>query len=266
MNNPLCFICGATAHGMMIMPVHDYSKPDDSKGFVAGVGGMLLRDGIYGEETLNNIKAILAHCKSKHGGGVVMIDGGANIGCFTLSAARYMADWGTVLAFEPQNRIFMALCGNLVMNNIENVQAYPVALGDVNGSIEFPVPNYKHYGNFGGVSALKPLHETFGQKVSMTVPVAVNCIDAFRLERLDFLKLDIEGMELLALRGAVKTLQLCRPLVMAEHMWVGAASLEQFFSELGYSSVVSGGDLFAAPEHNEIIEELLALKKQAEHG
>ena len=264
MGNPVSFICAATAHGMMILPLHDYSKPDDSKGFVAGVGGMLLRDGIYGEETLANIKAVLSHCKAKHGNGVVMIDGGANIGCFTLSAARFMAGWGSVLAFEPQHRIFMALCGNLVMNNIENVQAYPVALGDVNGTIEFPVPNYHHYGNFGGVSAINPLQGTFGQEVGTTAPVAVKCIDLFQLERLDFLKLDVEGMELLALHGALKTLHLCRPIVMAEHMVCGAKPLEQFFSELGYSSVMVGGDLFAAPKHNEIIEQFIALKQKAE--
>ena len=48
-----------------------------------------------------------------HGDGVVAVDGGANIGVHTIEWATAMTGWGSVIAIEPQERIYYALAGTL---------------------------------------------------------------------------------------------------------------------------------------------------------
>jgi hypothetical protein len=67
-------------------------------------------------------------------------------------------------------------------------------------------------------------------------------IDDLNLERCDLIHLDIEGFELHALKGAVNTIQTCRPIIALEHWeeWynryqTSSAEIEQYLSGLGYT-------------------------------
>jgi FkbM family methyltransferase len=53
---------------------------------------------------------------------MVVLDGGANDGLFTLYSARHVAPSGTVLAVEPSTREFSRLAANLRLNRLDNVQ------------------------------------------------------------------------------------------------------------------------------------------------
>lgn len=250
------FVLTSSLHGTMIVPINDWT-PD-----VLGVGAQLLKFGVYDNGAIILMTSFLDARRREYGDGVVMIDGGANIGCFSVTFGRYMETWGTVLAFEAQDQIFYALCGNLAINNIMNVRAFHCALARQDGTIEFPVPDYSQLGNFGGVSVTNK--NDIGQKLKHTRSVPTKQIDLLNLPRLDLLKLDIEGMEIDALTGAQKTIERCKPFIMAEHFITGLRELEWFLTDLGYEMVSAGGDVFAAYGKNEVIGKMREAKRQQE--
>ena len=79
--------------------------------------------------------------------------------------------------------------------------------------------------------------------------VALVTLDSLGLERVDMVKLDIEGMELEALRGARATLERHHPILQVEANKAGAsAALEKFVDSLGYRSYPVGINLLAVHE------------------
>ena len=143
----------------------------------------------------------------------VVVEGGANIGALTLPLANLAGPSGKVYAFEPQRPIFHMLCGNLALNQIHNVDARLQGLGDKPGTLHLPEIEYstEEYRNYGGFS-LAP--DGDGE------PVEVVTIDSLKLDRCDFIKLDVEGMEKQALEGAANTVARFRPLLYVENSHV----------------------------------------------
>jgi FkbM family methyltransferase len=113
-----------------------------------------------------------------------------------------------VIAFEPQRIIFQMLCGNVAINAIENVVAHNMAVGRRAGSITVPPVNYAQAGNFGAVSVGTA---AIGESVSLVT------IDSLDLNRCDFMKIDVEGMEKDVLEGAGDTLRRFRPRLYVEN-------------------------------------------------
>jgi FkbM family methyltransferase len=142
------------------------------------------------------------------GPGMTVVDVGANIGVLTVPFARLVSPGVKVIAFEPQRVIYQMLCGNIALNAFENVFAYNSAAGSAVGSITVPPVNYAEAGNFGGVSV-----NAFGP--AEIVPLMT--IDSLRLERCDFIKIDVEGMELDVLEGAMTALRQFRPRLYVEN-------------------------------------------------
>ena len=246
------FVLVSAAGGSMIVARNDYTARGDD--YELGVGAQLLRFGIYDPGGLNGLVSLVTEARARNGDGVVVIDGGANVGGYLVPLARCMAGWGTVLGFEPQERLFYALCGNIALNNCDNASAYRAALGRKDALIEFPVPDYHRAGHFSGVNALG--QADIGQVMTKTRKTPVKMIDSLELARLDVLKLDLEGMEIEALEGARETIAHCSPAIFAEHIHCGAPRLRRLFDSLGYQSEVYGIDMVAARGPNEIVSRL----------
>jgi FkbM family methyltransferase len=180
----------------------------------------------------------------------VAIDGGANIGVHTVEWGRHMHGWGRVIAFEAQESVFYALAGNVALNNCWNVSARWMALGEAPGQIDVPEPDYLRPGSFGSLEIRKRGSTEFiGQEVSYEagdcVPTPMQSIDNLALERLDFIKLDIEGMEMEVLRGARATLERLKPIVQVEIIKSDAKELQEFLQGLGYRVVPVGINFLA---------------------
>ena len=67
--------------------------------------------------------------------GDVVIDVGANIGFFTLLSSTLAGPTGKVYAFEPQQKVYKYLQGNIALNNITNVETFNIALGNENTTV-----------------------------------------------------------------------------------------------------------------------------------
>jgi FkbM family methyltransferase len=140
--------------------------------------------------------------------GMTVVDVGANIGSLTVPFARLVGPGGKVIAFEPQRIIYQMLCGNLALNALDNVFAYNSAAGRAAGSITVPPVNYAQAGNFGGISM-------GNSGPGETVPLTT--IDSLGLQRCGLIKIDVEGMELDVLVGAMTTLRQFRPRLYVEN-------------------------------------------------
>ena len=74
------------------------------------------------------------------GDGVVAIDRAANIGVHTVGWAKRMTGWGSLIAFEAQERVFCALAGNIALNNCFNARAVLSAVAASDGTMKIPTP------------------------------------------------------------------------------------------------------------------------------
>jgi len=153
----------------------------------------------------------------------IFIDGGSNIGLISIPVSKKFK--GQIISFEPQQQIYYCLCGNVVLNNLDNITTYNKALGDAETTMWLPEINYSAARDFGDVVL----------KDSGKISVDVTTIDSLNLSRLDFLKLDVETMEVAALRGGIETIKKYRPWCWVEHIRVDLTELKEFFDNLGYS-------------------------------
>lgn len=152
-------------------------------------------------------REVLLGC-AKPGG--VAIDVGANIGYYALSLARRMPG-GVVHAFEPVPAVFADLERNVRINGADNVRAWRMGLGDAAGDLVFQVdPDYCTRTSMGGL----------GDPSLPTITCPVVRLDDFvreqGIERVDLIKADVEGAELLVIRGALDTIERDRPAIFLE--------------------------------------------------
>lgn len=129
--------------------------------------------------------------------GDVVMDIGANIGAHTLVMAQLAGNEGNVLAFEPQRLVYYTLCANINLNNITNTICLQQAVGSESGRIDVPEFDFTRPNNFGGLELGKEIIANDIKKYS----VKLSTIDSFALPRLDFIKIDVEGMEPKVIQG-----------------------------------------------------------------
>ena len=165
--------------------------------------------------------------------GDVVVEVGANIGAHTIGLAKLVGKQGHVIAFEPQPVVFQTLCANVLINNLDNVDCIPYAVGIENDEFLYPHLNYATENNFGGIS----LDDMQKIEANNGIIVQIKPLDQiFRFKRLDLLKIDVEGMEEVVLRGAVKTIETFRPKLYLENDRAEkSASLINLLWELDYS-------------------------------
>lgn len=228
------FVLISTDHGTMIVNRYDYCAQEDGRFY--GVGRVLMEFSAFDREEVYRLVDVLHARRMLYGDGVVAIDGGANVGVHTLTWARAMIGWGSVIAFEAQERIYYALAGNIALNNLINAQALHLALAAREETLAISPPNYMTPGSFGSFGLRDGKNEDVGQTINGNTVVHVRAvpIDLLALPRLDLLKLDIEGMEIEALEGCRQTIQRCRPVIFAEWVKSDKAQLVSMISAFDY--------------------------------
>jgi FkbM family methyltransferase len=215
---PLPFVLASSNHGTMIVNRNDHHMVDEARGY--GVGYQILLNSEFDPGEVDMVLQLLALRRDVFGDGVVALDIGANIGVHTIEWARHMHGWGKVIAVEAQERIYYALAGNIAINNCFNARAHHAALGAEEGEMKIPRPNYLVPGSFGSLELRQSdKNEFIGQPIDYSAQnsqtVRMITVDGLKLPRLDFIKMDIEGMELEGLAGALKTIDAHKP-----HLWI----------------------------------------------
>ena len=176
----------------------------------AHVGAQLLAGSSYEP----HVTAIL---RERLRDGDVMLDVGANIGVLTLLAASLVGAQGRVIAVEPVARNRALLARSAQAAGYDQIEIVAAAASDRIGAIELRThPTTSNSAR--PAAAGERLRDARGSGVR--VPTIVLDEALASLERLDLVKLDIAGMEPLALRGLERTLARWRPLLLTEfHPW-----------------------------------------------
>jgi FkbM family methyltransferase len=132
------------------------------------------------------------------GPGMVAVDVGANVGCFTLALARRVGSQGRVYAIEPEGRCFELLGRAVGARHLAHVEARQVAVADYSGWTTLYVATVDH-----GDHRLVPADE---ERRAVTVR-AVSLDDLLAdAPRVDLIKISVQGAEVSALRGLARTL------------------------------------------------------------
>lgn len=245
------FVLAATDHGTLIVNRFDYHMLSAESGI--GVGFNLLENSAYEPAEFGVGVAMLELAKAFRGDGVVAVDCGANIGVHSVEWARAMTGWGRVLAFEAQERLYYALAGNLALNNCFNARARHAAVSDHCGTMQVPTPDYLRPGSFGSLELRqRPTNEFIGQEIDYADPqaaeIACLSLDSLELARLDFLKIDVEGMELEVLEGARASIRRSRPMMIVESLKSDQPKLQGWLEAEGYQVFAMGANYVAVHE------------------
>jgi FkbM family methyltransferase len=136
--------------------------------------------------------------------GMKVIDAGANIGLYSLLAAKRVEGAGHIWSFEPSQNTYRLFLDNLALNGITNVSPYQLALSDAAGELTLRAESgfgdlYRHL-DYTGKATKDDIIET----------VTVGTLDDFAaaqgITAIDFLKIDVEGGEYRLLKGAQRLL------------------------------------------------------------
>lgn len=155
--------------------------------------------------------------------GDLMLDIGANIGWYSCVFAKAYPEL-RVLAFEPDPVSYRLLCDNIEANRLTGIAAVPLALSSEAGVATF----YQYGGGNRGMNSLLATHAQASERIQVTTAVLDDHLhDAGLGESLiRFVKIDIEGHEYEALRGAVSALRRTQCLLLEYS--------PMFFARLGY--------------------------------
>jgi FkbM family methyltransferase len=214
-----------------------------------------LRKGkIYEEDIIiNNLIPLLQKKQSETVDDIVLLDIGAHIGSHSIIYKSFIKNC-KILCFEPQTPVYSILNFNINENKLVNVTTYNNAVGHTIMNTQLSNMLYDGYNcaidynntnrpfNYGGVG----LGEN-GEKVNMIT------IDSLNLDRCDYMKIDVEGAEILVLMGAINTIQKYKPAIFFEHtdkivsgemkrsmnITFEIPNIFEFLKNIGYNSITN---------------------------
>jgi FkbM family methyltransferase len=143
------------------------------------------------------------------------IDIGAHLGYFTLELSRITGNSGHVYAIEPMSKFLNTLRGMLQNKKIDNITLYPYAMGGDSEFVEMGIPQVNKVKKFAYARVIKS--STFLEYVESEKVKNVQGDELFReLSRLDFIKCDVEGLELAVLKSFRDVIAKHQPVILCE--------------------------------------------------
>lgn len=170
----------------------------DAQVQVRGVGAFFVRS--YSDDLWHVLpwreQAVVKTVKDRLRKGDVFVDAGANIGFYTILASRIVGDSGRVLAVEMMPDTASILRQHLALNQVSNVTVIEKALSDTAGQTITARVNKGHYGQ----ASIAGVIQGDVREVSVSTITLSQVLE--NLTQVSLIKMDLEGAEYMALRGA----------------------------------------------------------------
>jgi FkbM family methyltransferase len=159
--------------------------------------------GAYEPDLVSAVKKLIKQ-------GDTVLDVGANVGCHALLFSKLAGPQGRVIAFEPTTRAFQKLRRNRELNLevcTKNLVLEKMAIGDRSVKSQ-PVQFRSSWRLFG------PEEQT--EHELLDILTIDEYLEKHELTRVDFIKIDVDGYEYKVIKGALRTLQVHKPVLMME--------------------------------------------------
>jgi FkbM family methyltransferase len=191
--------------------------------------------------------------------GSTFIDIGANIGDFSLLAASVAGSAGRVLAFEPESTNCGLMKRNIELNGYKNIEVFQLALSDSNGEASLYLGDRCDYH-----SLLRDQPERKAGVIAVKTRTLDSFLEEFGQNRVDMIKVDVEGAELEVLRGAREVLRRNPDVVLLLELHpplgVNPAEVCDFLSHLGLSLFQLSSQFNTPARVHENMSEVLACR------
>jgi FkbM family methyltransferase len=185
--------------------------------------------------------------------GCVAFDVGANLGWYSILMSKLVGRGGAVYAFEVAESLAGQLAKNIQINQADNVKVINCAVGDRNQNIRY------FYDRFDNTANLNPdlLSNEIRESEIKMIKIDDFC-EGCGMERLDFIKCDIDGYENFFLRGASRTIKTYRPIIIIEALEMAQKKAGLSVVDIVEFLIENNYNLFSVENMNKINKEMLA--------
>lgn len=192
-----------------------------------GISRDLMLFGIHEPLTTNVLRGFLRR-------DMVCMEIGANIGYYLLLEASIIGPKGRIIAIEPAPRTFEYLRRTVSMNQLNNVDIYQCAIGNVDGTVDFVVGKFS---NLNHVLSDNEKREG-ADVISLPSKKLGTFVEETGVKRLDLLRMDVEGYESAIVSGGLASIRRLRPSILMEvHVSAShskTSGMLQDLREMGY--------------------------------
>lgn len=194
------------------------------------------------------IDKLISLCKTDD----CVMDIGCNIGYVLMNMTSRIGPGGRAYGFEPNPITYKKLVINLKLNAFPNISVTQAALGNMEGLVE-PVNIVED--NLGR-SIVKI---TTNDKHDLTSPIFTldSFCDRIKLNRLNIVKIDVEGYEQNVILGGLKTIEKFRPILFIEISYENLVQqhsspieIIKLINQFGYSFVRASDNMVITPQYN----------------
>ena len=185
--------------------------------------------------------SLLERIRQRVAPGSTFVDAGANIGNHTVYFAT-LCRAAHVHSFEPMPHMQTILERNAALNGPDQITVHPFGLGAEEATADVEIFNPANLGS----TTLRP---SMDQDVDGAIPIRP--LDAFDLQGVNFIKIDVEGMQDAVLHGAWDTIARCKPQLVIEAFQRGdeREKTEAVLADMGYHvDEVIGHNVWAVPD------------------
>ncbi len=161
-------------------------------------------------QSLDGEKSFLQKFLNRINDKTVFYDVGANIGMYSLCAAKYKISPKFIYSWEPEPFNFKRLKENIDLNGIKNITAFPIALGSENTVLGLRT-DAKEPG-----SLTPSLTRESSRSVSVQVARGDDWVSEKKLQLPSIMKIDVEGYEFNVLKSFKKTINESKPIIFLE--------------------------------------------------
>ena len=182
------------------------------------------------------------------GNSKVLFDIGANIGWYSIHLSKMMPNV-RIYAFEPIPETYKQAKSNINLNNLKNIELCNIALAAKKEKL-----NFYYSPTITGASSSQNITENLNMiKIECDADTLDNYVMDNNIEKIDFIKCDVEGAEYFVFQGGLETIKRNKPIVFTEMLRKWAAKFDyhpndiiDLFKSFGYNCFYSSkGKLIA---------------------